>query len=366
MWNWQHKDWPSFRYDVSSMEQWEDQFLQNSGVGFGVFKHFCEQEQEQLRVQLITEEAYKTSKIEGEVLDRDSLQASIRRHFGLTSDLRSIPPAEYGISAMMVDLFSGFDQSLSHSSLFDWHTLLMNGRIDVLIGDYRKHLEPMQVVSGSIDEPKLHFQAPPSSVIKKEMSEFIRWFNQSSMDLKPITRSGLAHLYFVSIHPFEDGNGRMARALSEKALAQSLKRPTLIALADTIECSRKDYYRALADSNRSMDVTAWLNYFGKTIIEAQKRTLSRMEFIIEKRKFYERFYEHLNQRQSKVISRLFKEGVDGFKGGLSAENYASITKAPRATVTRDLSDLVKKEAFVKIGKLKFTRYYLNILGQTQP
>ena len=152
----------------------------------------------------------------------------------------------------------------------------------------------------------------------------------------------------------------MARTLSEKALAQGLKRPTLIALADTIEGSRKDYYQALADSNRSMDVSAWLNYFGKTIIAAQNRTLSRMEFIIEKRKFYERFHERLNQRQSKVISRLFKEGVDGFQGGLSAENYTSITKAPRATVTRDLSDLVKKEALVKTGKLKFTRYYLNI------
>lgn len=365
MWNWQNKDWPSFRHDTSSMEAWEDQFLQNSGVGFGVFKHFSKEEQEQLRVQLITEEAYKTSKIEGELLDRDSLQSSIRRHFGLSSDLRSIPPAEYGVTAMMVDLFKGFDQSLSHSSLFHWHTLLMNGRIDVIIGDYRQHLEPMQVVSGSIDEPKIHFEAPPSGIIKKEMSEFIRWFNRSSMNLKPITRSGLAHFYFVSIHPFEDGNGRIARALSEKALAQSLKRPTLIALADTIEGSRKDYYQALEDSNRSMDVTAWLNYFGKTIITAQKRTLNRMEFIIEKRKFYDRFNEHINQRQSKVMSRLFKEGVDGFKGGLSAENYIAITKAPRATVTRDLSDLVKKEALIKTGKLKFTRYYLNIPGQTQ-
>ena len=198
------------------------------------------------------------------------------------------------------------------------------------------------------------------------MEAFIEFFEQSregqSQFLPALARAGIAHLYFVSIHPFEDGNGRIGRAIAEKSLAQSLGHPTLIALAYTIERGRKAYYDKLERYNKDTDVTGWLTYFAKTILEAQDNTRKRIEFIIEKAKLYERLRGKLNERQQKVIERMFREGIDGFKGGLSAENYIAITGAPRTTATRDLNDLVAKGALTKTGQLKYTRYHLNIAG----
>ena len=175
-----------------------------------------------------------------------------------------------------------------------------------------------------------------------------------------LLRSGIAHVYFESIHPFEDGNGRIGRAISEKALSQGLKRPTLIALAQAIERSKKAYYTALQAGNRGLDIQEWLEYFCRTVLSAQDYTQSMIDFLIEKGKFYDRFSNKLNERQSKVIARMFEEGIEGFKGGLSAENYISITGAPRATTTRDLQGLVELGALKKTGERKHTRYYLNI------
>jgi Fic family protein len=166
------------------------------------------------------------------------------------------------------------------------------------------------------------------------------------------------HLYFVCIHPFEDGNGRIGRALAEKSLAQNLGHPSLIALVYTIERKRKDYYAALERNNKNMEVTDWLRYFAETVIEAQSTTIRRVDFYVAKAKFYERLRGQLNERQAKVVTRIFKEGIDGFKGGLSAENYIAITGTSRATATRDLQDLVEKEAFTKTGDLRHTRYSL--------
>jgi len=194
------------------------------------------------------------------------------------------------------------------------------------------------------------------------MKQFLDWFKQtapkSKTTLSPIIRSGMAHLYFVSIHPFEDGNGRIARAISEKALAQALGEPSLIALAYTIQQERKSYYDLLERANKSNEITEWLIWFSQIIIKAQQNTLQRVEFLIEKTKLYDRLRGQLNERQEKVIERIFREGIDGFTGGLSAANYMSITKASAATTTRDLSDLVTKGALIRIGELKHTRYHL--------
>jgi len=170
----------------------------------------------------------------------------------------------------------------------------------------------------------------------------------------------MAHLYFESIHPFEDGNGRIGRAISEKALAQSLGQPSLIALALTIERGRKDYYAALERNNKSNDVTDWLTYFGQVILDAQATSIKRLEFYLAKAKFYERMRGQMNDRQDKAIARMFREGMDGFKGGLSAENYITITRTSRATATRDLQDLVSRGALTRTGQLKQTRYHLNL------
>jgi Fic family protein len=248
--------------------------------------------------------------------------------------------------------------------------MLMSGdrRIDV-VGGYRTHSDPMQVVSGGIHDPKAHFEAPPSSKMKDEMAAFVAWFNETAPNgkrqLPALTRAGIAHLYFVSIHPFEDGNGRIGRALAEKSLAQDLGRPSLIALAYTIEHSRKAYYAALERNNKDIEITDWLTYFAETILEAQRNTIKRLDFCLAKTRLYDKLRGQLNARQEKAIARMFREGIDGFEGGLSAENYIRITKSSRATATRDLQDLVAKGALIRTGELRHTRYHLNIPGRQE-
>jgi Fic family protein len=233
-----------------------------------------------------------------------------------------------------------------------------------VIGGYRTHKNPMQVVSGRALVHTVHFEAPPSAQVPDEMQRFVAWFNATApgaaTPLPALTRAGIAHLYFISIHPFEDGNGRIGRAIAEKALAQNLKQPSLIALAYTIERRRKDYYAALERDNRENEITDWLAYFAHTVLEAQKNTLARVDFYIAKARFYERMRGKMNERQEKAVGRMFREGIDGFQGGLSARNYIGITRASRATATRDLQDLVEKGAFTRAGELRHTRYYLNL------
>jgi Fic family protein len=362
-WNWEQKYWPKFLYDSKSLEALERQFLRQSGEFMGVFRHVGADDQNALRIELISEEAVKTSEIEGEILNRDSVQSSLRHQFGLGPEGSHIPAAERGIASLMTDLFEHFADPLNDTILFAWHNHLLGGdKIIKTIGGYRKHSEPMQVVSGPIHKPTIHFEGPPSKVVSAEMLRFIAWFNDTAphgkTPLPALTRAGLVHLYFVCVHPFEDGNGRIGRALAEKSLAQNLGHPSLIALAYTIERKRKNYYAALERNNKNLEVTDWLRYFAETVIEAQSTTIRHVDFYVAKAKFYERLRDQLNERQAKVIARLFKEGIDGFKGGLSAENYIAITATSRATATRDLQDLVEKGAFTKTGELRHTRYYL--------
>jgi Fic family protein len=357
-WNWQQKDWPDFRYDAEALRALETDFLKQSGVILGAFQHLDGGDKDQLKVELISTEALKTSEIEGEFLNRDSLQSSIQRQLGLQSDNRRIPPAEQGIAEVMVDLYRNYDQPLSRESLCNWHRLLCGGRHDLSdIGQYRRHEDPMQVISGPVHRPHIHFKAPPSKQVPQEMKAFLKWFNHSQ-SLPALTRSGIAHLYFVCIHPFEDGNGRIGRALAEKSIAKSLGHPSLIALAFQIEKQRKAYYEALEAANKQNDISAWLLYFSNVLLKAQQTTLARIEFLIEKTKLYDRVRGQLNLRQEKVLARMLQAGPEGFTGGLKVENYLAITQTSRATATRDLTQLVDLAVLHKTGTLKGTRYHL--------
>ena len=364
-WNWQQNDWPEFRYNSTKLEALEAEFLRQSGVFMGAIRHVGDDDKQQLCVELISSEALNTSEIEGEILNRDSLQSSIRRNFGLTTDNRKIPPAEQGIAQMMVELYRQFDAPLTDNLLFHCHQMLMNGRHDLKnIGRYRTGEHPMQVVSGPIHAPKVHFEAPPSKAIPKEMKRFVQWFAHTApggkSPLPILTRTGIAHLYFVCIHPFEDGNGRIGRAIAEKAISEGLGQSTLLALSQTINRGRKTYYDMLESSNKDNEITDWLLYFARTILDAQAQAQNMVDFIIAKTKFYDRLRGQLNERQDRTIARMMREGPDGFKGGLSAENYIRITGTSRATATRDLQDLVEMKALIRTGSLKSTRYHLNI------
>jgi Fic family protein len=364
-WNWERPDWPNFTYDPGLLEPLEKRFLLRSGEFIGARRHIGADDQETLMIELISDEAVKTSEIEGEILDRASVQSSLRHQLGLGVERPGVTPAERGISRMMVDLYRGFATPLTDKTMFDWHTMLLSGDRSIkVIGGYRTHAEPMQVVSGPILKRTVHFEAPPSSRVPNEMKRFITWFNDTApggkRPLSALARAGIAHLYFVCIHPFEDGNGRIGRALAEKSLAQYLGQPSLIALAYTIERKRKDYYAALERHNKENAIAGWLEYFSDTVLEAQNNTIKRVDFYLAKAKFYDRLRGQLNERQGKVIARMLGEGVDGFKGGLSAENYISISKTSRATATRDLQDLVEKGALTRTGELRHTRYHLKL------
>jgi len=362
-WNWQQPDWPEFTWDMRRMQLAEEQFLLGCGVIAGTSNHLETGEQEQLTIESICAEALTTSEIEGEFLDRASVQSSIRKQFGLSTDRRTVKPAEQGIAGMMVSLYRSFAAPLTEQTLFDWHKLLTSGRRDLKdIGCYRSGSEPMQVVSGSLSEPKVHFEAPPSSRVSSEMSEFLDWFNgtapTSPYRLPALTRAGVAHLYFESIHPFEDGNGRIGRAIAEKAIAQSVGRPSLTGLSATILVHRKAYYSALEAANKELDLTAWLAWFGGMAIEAQQRTTVQLEFLIDKTRLLDRLRGQINERQQKALLRILREGPEGFRGGLSAGNYVTITGASPATATRDLAQLVEKGVLTRTGELRHTRYFI--------
>ncbi|HEY4960604.1 MAG TPA: Fic family protein [Terriglobales bacterium] len=370
-WNWQLPDWPNFTWDKARLAVAEEQFLVGGGVLIGTVKHLGEDDRNQLTVEAMSAEAVTTSEIEGEILDRASVQSSIQRQLGLAADNRRVSPSEQGTAEMMVDLYRTFSALLSEEMLFGWHRMLMSGRQDIKdVGCYRTSDEPMQVVSGVIGAPKIHFEAPPSAQVPHEMAGFIDWFKRTApggtQPLPALTRAGAAHLYFESIHPFEDGNGRVGRAIAEKSLAESLGQPTLIVLAATILVRRESYYHALEAASRQNEITKWLAWFGGVTIEAQRRTLALIEFLIEKTNLFDRLKGQLNDRQQKALLRMFKEGPDGLRGGLSAGKYSTITGASPATATRDLVDLTEKGALVRTGELRHARYNLSVPLKSVP
>ncbi|NQZ56065.1 MAG: Fic family protein [Lentisphaeraceae bacterium] len=367
-WNWQQDDWPEFSYEERVIEKQERQFLINSGLSFGISRHLDEDEKKEITIDLIMTEAFKTSEIEGELLDRDSLQSSIKRHFGYKVPLRRNNPQENGISEMMIDLHHNFDTPLTHELLWNWHSMLMNGRRDLNdIGAYRTHKEPMQVISGYMHNQDVHFEAPPSNEVFIEMEQFIVWFNKTAPEkqeeLTALKRAAITHLYFLSIHPFEDGNGRIGRALVEKVLAQHLAQPTLIALSYVIQEKKSDYYDTLETQNKHNQIDNWLIYFAATVLKAQDHTISEMEFLMWKASFFSKFNSQMNERQKKAIIRIFQEGTTGFQGGLSAKNYMSITRTSPSTASRDLHDLVEKGILRQEGERKSTRYWLTVINK---
>ena len=364
-WNWQQPNWPLFAWHQARLAPAEGRFLLELGTFLGVTKHLDGDDRQRLIIESIASEALTTSQIENEMLNRASVQSSVRRLFDLETDRVKVKPAERGIAEMMVDLYRGFALPLSNETLFNWHRMLMSGRQDLQnIGQYRTGLEPMQVVSGALYAPKIHFEAPPPRAIAREMKRFIAWFNRTSPHgkepLPALTRSGIAHLYFVSIHPFEDGNGRIARAIAEKALSQSQGQPTLIALAATILRKRKSYYDSLEAANKRNEITHWLTWSAATTIEAQRRTIAGVEFLLQKTRLLDRLRSHLNPRQEKALLRMLREGPEGFAGGLSAANYSTITGASPATATRDLAGLVSHHALAREGDRRHARYHLAI------
>lgn len=358
VWNWQLPQWPQFIFDTSRWVDNEKKFMHLCGKSQGYISSISKAELDVFKIEILTIEGEESAKIEGEILNRASLQSSIQRQFGLTPLLKKESLSESGMASALLDAYTTFNDPLDHDTLFRWHSFLFQGSTTLdCIGCYRTHEEPMQIVSNKFGVNTVYFQAPPSKLVAHQMNQFIDWYNH--YDGLLLVKAAIAHVYFESIHPFEDGNGRIGRLLVEKTLSQGLKQPALISISKCLEENKKAYYKELEKCNRSLEINDWIEFFSEKILQAQQTSSSLLEFLILKCKILNHLANALNERQTKVLLRIFKEGVSGFKGGLSAENYISITKTSRATATRDLEALVKCKALIKQGVLKSTRYFIN-------
>jgi Fic family protein len=364
--NWQQSDWPEFNYDIFRIQDILFSIAEKMGHVSGILKSLPDSTQTEAIIDLMVSEAVKTSEIEGEYLSRPDVMSSIRHNLGLDTGKEHIADQRAkGAADLMVDVRKTCREHLSKEKLFEWHRMLLSGTGGVEVGAWRTHEEPMQVISGPVGKWKVHFEAPPSVKVPGEMERFINWFNKTTPGEKeeiknPILRSAIAHLYFESIHPFEDGNGRIGRAISEKALSQGLGRPVLLSLSETIEADKKTYYGALKTAQRSNEVTAWIVYFSNTTFEAQSRAEESIDFILRKTKYFDHFKEQLNERQIKVIRRMLDEGTKGFEGGMSAKKYIAITRTSKATATRDLQYLSEIGALKQTGGGRSTRYEIKL------
>ena len=360
--NWQLPDWPNFQYSLEGLQEDLIHYAQKSGEVSGLLRGLSEEDKTGAVIEVMIAEAMKTSEIEGEYLSRTDVASSIRNQMGLNIQPEIVRDARSrGAAELMVAVRNSWNQSLTEQNIFDWHRILLQGTSHQTIGMWRKHSEPMQVVSGSVVNPIVHFEAPPSDRVQSEMSAFIRWFNETrESNCKGPVRAGLVHLYFESIHPFEDGNGRIGRALSEMALSQQLNRPVVLSLSQTIEAAKNEYYAALQEAQQSNEVTNWIQYFVGVVLDAQIQAQQLVEFILKKSRFFDRFRTEISPRQLKVIRRMLDEGPQGFEGGLNARKYISLTQVSKATATRDLQDLAARGVLIPIGAGRGARYELNL------
>lgn len=343
-------------------------FSEKVGRVSGILEGLPEETKQDVIVDIILAEAIKTSEIEGEYPNRKDVLSSIRKNLGLHHSPEHIKDkSAAGLGELMIDVRKTFKEPLTEEKLFEWHRMLLRENRRMEMGQWRTHKDPMQVISGPMGKEKVHYEAPPSSKVPKEMKKFIQWFNatgpggKSEIKKAPV-RSAIAHLYFESIHPFEDGNGRVGRAIAEKSLSQTIGRPVVLSLSRTIEAKKNIYYASLEKAQKSNVITPWMEYFVKTSLDAQIEAETQIEFTLKKTKFFDRFKDQLNDRQLTVIKRMLEEGTKGFEGGMNATKYIGLTKTSKATATRDMQQLLEMGAFVLAGKAggRSTSYQINI------
>ena len=308
----------------------------------------------------LTLDVLKSSEIEGEFLNPDQVRSSIARRLGMEiagavdSD-RSVD----GVVEMMLDATQNCFVPLTVDRLFDWHAALFptgrSGMYKITVADWRKDTTgPMQVVSGALGKEKVHFQAPDSDLVEKEMCQFIDWFNKSEIDL--VIKAAIAHLWFVTIHPFEDGNGRITRALTDMLLAQSDKsNQRFYSMSAQIRIERKQYYEILEKTQKGdLDITEWLVWFLNCLINALKSTDSVLTRVLFKAEFWKKHIETaINDRQRKLLNKI----MDGFDGKLTSSKWAKIAKCSKDSAVRDINDLIEKGILQKEAAGGRSTYY---------
>lgn len=372
-WVWQQADWPNFRYTPLLSADRELEFLMRSERLAGSVDALPTGHHDDVIIDLMLSEAIKTSAIEGERLDRQSVRSSLLAL--ITSD--TLPPnadqKTVGAASLLVDVRKNWQSPLTHELLGRWQSMAVpEQRYSTLLrGAYRNDPSAMQIVSGHYGREKVHYEAPPSAQVPGEMEQFLAWYNQQIRpvnDKSPtyhrvlggISKAGIAHLWFEIIHPFDDGNGRVGRAIADHALSQFLGYPTTACLSTAIESNKKAYYLQLEKASRGdLDVNEWLDYFADQVIMAQQIAKEEVDFVLAKTRFYESFGSLMNDRQARLVARVFAEGRAGFSGGITTKKYETITKSSNRTASRDLSDLVQKGIIVALpGGGRTSRYAL--------
>ena len=344
-------DWPRFHWDQEGQASRLAEVRHRQGRLIGRMEALGFQLREEAVLSTLTQDVLKSSEIEGEILDIDQVRSSLARRLGL--DIGALMPADRhvnGIVEMMLDATRKYREPLTEERLFDWHAALFptsrSGMQKITVGMWRDDSSgPMQVISGPIARQKVHYEAPPAPRVPEEMNRFLRWF-ESPGDTDPLFVAGLAHLWFVTVHPFDDGNGRIARAIADMALARSEhSNQRFYSLSGQIRRERADYYTMLERTQKgSLDVTLWQEWFLSCLRRAIESSQGTLRVVLQKAHFWERFAQQpLNARQVRVLNQL----LDGFQGKLTTSKWAKLTKSSQDTAYRDILDLVERGALCK-------------------
>lgn len=344
-------DWPKFRWSDERLAARLAEVRHRQGRLIGRMEALGFELRAEASLQSLTEEVVKSSEIEGEQLDRDQVRSSLARRLGM--DISGSIPADRdveGIVEMMLDATQSYSAPLTAGRLFAWHAALFptgrSGMTAITVGGWRTQATgPMQVVSGPFGRENIHFEAPDAARLDGEMASFLDWF-EGDARLDPVLKAAVAHLWFVTIHPFEDGNGRIARAIADLALARSEQNPQrFYSMSSQVRAERNAYYDMLEQTQKAgLDIGDWLAWFLDCLDRALSGSESIVGNVLQKARFWETFpSDQLHERQRKVLNRL----LDGFEGNLTSSKWAALTKSSQDTAGRDIDDLVKRGALVK-------------------
>lgn len=370
-WIWQQPDWPHFRWQAERLAPLlrecthaQGRLLGMAGAAGGEFGTHSQ-------LDTLLQNIVTSSAIEGERLNAGSVRSSLARRLGLESaDNSSVSARSEGLAELMLDATGHFQKPLTLERLLHWQRLLFAEHdADLLprrirVGTLRGN-EPMQVVSGRLDRPTVHFEAPPRDVLAQQLSAFLDWFEASRSDagLDPLLRAGIAHFWFVTLHPFDDGNGRLTRAITDLALAQAERQSIrFYAMSASILDDRQGYYRILETSQKAtLEITAWLEWFLHTLLRSLQQALAGIDRVLAKSRFWQQHRAlALSTEQVKVLNRLLEGGEKGFEGGISTAQYQAVAKVSKATATRHLGNLLDKGCLVRLpGGGRSTRYQIN-------
>jgi Fic family protein len=348
----QLKNWPHFTWEqeiiafkVASVRHHQGRLLgRMESMGFQLLA--------EANLNILTLDVLKSSEIEGIILNPDHVRSAVAKRLGIDiAGFIHFDRDVEGVVEMMLDATQNYKASLTHDRLFGWHAALFptgrSGMHKIVAGKYRKNApdDPMQVVSGSMGKEKVHFQAPDSTVVKYEMTQLLNWLN-ANQPLDPVLKAALIHLWFITIHPFEYGNGRIARAITDMQLSRAdQSQQRFYSMSSQIRIERKKYYDILEKTQKgSLDITEWIDWFLSCLDRAVTNTNETLGGILKKARFWERHSTTaFNDRQRVILNKLF----DGFEGKLTSSKWAKITKASQDTAGRDINDLVSKKILIK-------------------